>query len=226
MACNAYRDNGENIQSPPSTSNLKFDTSLVVETEEFRRGDDGEEDTDSERIERSFRVSGECRTEEFERKSNTESVRVARRKVERYVWSTRCARKDGENVSIRNKTRGGRYNVMVSWRVLRRINVFRISPREVERANVEAFTFTSHFTSSLYIHSRSIAIKPISIRNHLFPTEKFYHSPFHKWTIISAREKKRLLNILASDSRVINSSPRKIGHFCGIQKLHSFHNIY
>lgn len=100
MACNEYRDNGENIQSPPSTSNLKFDTSLVVETEEFRRGDDGEEDTDSERIERSFRVSGECRTEEFERKSNTEGVRVARRKVERYVWSTQCARKDGENVSI------------------------------------------------------------------------------------------------------------------------------
>lgn len=27
---------------------------------------------------------------------------------------------------------------MVSWRVLRRINVFRISPREVEKANVEA----------------------------------------------------------------------------------------
>lgn len=145
MACNAYRDNGENIQSPPSTSNLKFDTSLVVETEEFRRGDGGEEDTDSERIERIF---------EFLWSVGRRSLRerVTRRKVERYVWSTRCARKDGENVSIRNKTRGGRYNVMVSWRVLRRINVFRISPREVERANVEAdirlhLTLHPHFTS-------------------------------------------------------------------------------
>lgn len=75
MAYNDYRNKIENIQFPPSISNLKFETSLVVEIEEFRRGSGGEADTDSERIERSFRASRECRTEEFEGKSNTKSMR-------------------------------------------------------------------------------------------------------------------------------------------------------
>lgn len=201
----------------------------MVETEEFRRGDDGEEDTDSERIERSFRVSGECRPEEFERKSNTEGVRVARRKVERYVWSTRCARKDGENVSIRNKTRGGRYNVMVSWRVLRRINVFRISPREVERANVEAdirlhLTLHPHFTSILV----QLRLNRYRFEIIFFQPKNFIIRHFINGQL-SLREKK---SDCSTFSRVIRESLIsllvKLAIFVGYKNLHSFHkrNIY
>lgn len=216
-----YRNNGKNIQSPPSVSNLKFETSSVVEIEEFRRGNGGEEDTDNERIERSFRAFGECLTEEFEgvRCTVSESGEI---RLEHGV----LGRMEKTFPSEIKSLAGGITLWCRGECYVESMSSVSLHARWKKRTWKRIYVYIS-LTFPLYIHSRSIGIKPISIRNRLFPTEKFYHSPSHKFTIISARESERLLNILASDSRIINFFSRKI--FVGYKNLHSFHksrNIY